>query len=144
MNTAAPKSLFVPVMAALAGVASLVLLFPRFDPGAAAHEVLTRDQAIAKTRQLAAANGLHVAGWKPIVIEELDQPAGPLKIQTALLPPHGGHHFEAAWFPDGRLAWSRLPGQPATYTMGAMHVKGSTETDTARQSPGPLGSGREK
>lgn len=126
---AAPRSLFVPVMAALAGVASLLLLFPRFDPGATAHEVLTRDQAIAKTRQLAAANGLNTTGWKPIVVESLEHPAGPLKIQTALMPPHGGQHFEAAWFPDGRLDWSRLPGQPATYKMGAMHVKGSTETD---------------
>src|SRR5579863_7932 len=105
------RTLFVPLLVSLAGVASLALLFPRFDPSASAGDVLTREQAIAKTRQLATGHGLKIDGWKSVAVESLDTPHGPLKIQTALIPPLWSQNFEAAWFPDGRLAWSRLPGQ---------------------------------
>ncbi|MEI9971505.1 MAG: PP2C family protein-serine/threonine phosphatase [Ignavibacteriota bacterium] len=122
------RPLFVPLMVALAGVVSLALLFPRFDPSAHAGDVLTREQAIAKTRQIAAANGLKTDGWKAVAVESLETPTGPLKIQTALIAPHSARSFEAAWFPDGRLAWSRLPDQTPTYQLGRLQANGRAES----------------
>ena len=121
------RSLFVPVMAALAGIASLGLLFPRFDPAASLKANLYRNSAIAKTRQLAASKGLNTTGWSAMAVETIDKPTGPLKIQTALREPHGTRSFQAAWFPDGRLDWSRMPGQPAAAAMGTVRVEGVTE-----------------
>jgi len=122
------RPLFVPLMVALAGVASLGLLFPRFDPSASVRAELTRDQAIAKTRQFAAANGVNTDRWKAVAVEALDTPTGPLKIQTALIG-RGERSLQMAWYPDGKLAWSRLPGQPAAFTMGTVHIDGAANSD---------------
>ena len=123
------RSLFGPLMVALAGVASLGLLFPRFDPSASLHAVLSREQAIARTRQFATSNGVKIDRWKAVAVEALDTPTGPLKIQTALIAPHGGESVQMAWFPDGKLAWSRLPGQPPAFTMGTVHIDGTANSE---------------
>jgi hypothetical protein len=122
----------IPLAAALVGVASLALLFPRFDPAASLRAVLTRDQAIAKTRQLASANRLNTDGWKALAVEALDTPTGPLTIRTELIAPGKKGSFQAAWFPDGRLAWSRLPGQPAGDAVTSVHVNTVEPEDQAK------------
>ncbi len=122
------KPLFVPLIVALAGVASLGLLFPRFDPSASLHGSLTREQAIAKTRQLATLNGVNTDGWKAVAVESLDTPRGALKIQVALIA-RGGRSLQMAWYPNGMLAWTQLPGQPAAFTMGTVHIDGAANSD---------------
>src|SRR5580704_111121 len=71
------RPLLLHLMVALAGVTSLGLLFPRFDPSASLRAELTRDQAIAKTRQFATANGVKIDGWKAVAVEAVDTPTGP-------------------------------------------------------------------
>lgn len=123
------KPLFLPLMVAIAGAASLALLVPRFDPAASLHAVLDRHGAFVKTRQLAGANGENIDGWKTLAVETLDQPTGPLKIRTAMITPDGKRYLQAAWYADGRLAWSRLPGQPGAGATDTVHVSGADDGD---------------
>jgi serine phosphatase RsbU (regulator of sigma subunit) len=104
------RRFLIPLLAALAGVVSLALLFPRFDPSASLHAVLDRNDAIAKTRQLASASGVNTGGWKALAMEVLDTPTGPVTIQVALVAPARKRTIEAAWLPNGKLDWSTLPG----------------------------------
>jgi serine phosphatase RsbU (regulator of sigma subunit) len=97
-------------MVGLTGLVSLALLFPRFDPSASLQAVLDRSGAIAKTRQLAASSGVNTGGWKALAMEVLDTPTGPVTIQVALVAPGRKRTIEAAWFPNGKLDWSSLPG----------------------------------
>jgi serine phosphatase RsbU (regulator of sigma subunit) len=116
------KRFLVPLMAVLAGVVSLALLFPRFDPSASLHAVLNRDGAIAKTRQLASANGVNTVGWKALAMEVLDTPTGPVTIQVALVAPERKRTIEAAWLPNGKLDWSTLGGTPPRPAQSTMVV----------------------
>ena len=102
----------VPLMVAISGVAALALLFPRFDPTGKLGAVLDRRSAVAKTRQFAAANGVKAEGWRAEAAERLESPTGPLTIEVALIEPGGVRRFEAEWFPNGKLASSRLPDAP--------------------------------
>jgi hypothetical protein len=103
------KGLLVPALAAAAGLISLVLLFPHFDPSASIHQSLDRKQAIAKAKQLASERGVDTAGWQAAAIDVVDGPTGPFKIQVALSAPAGKRYVTVTLFPDGRLAgWKPL------------------------------------
>ena len=124
------KPFLVPSMAALAGVVSLALLFPRFDPSASLRAVLDRNGAIAKTRQLASAKGVNTGGWKAAAMEVLDTPTGPLRIQVALIAPGRKRTIEAAWLPNGKLDWSSLPGaapRPTQPTIAVPTERGNVQ-----------------
>ncbi|HEX3748272.1 MAG TPA: PP2C family protein-serine/threonine phosphatase [Bryobacteraceae bacterium] len=116
------RRLVFPLLIALAGIASLALLFPRFDPAASLHAAMSRSQAIARTRQLAAANGLHSESWKAVAADSLLTPKGPYEMHVSLIAPRRGGTFQAAWHADGNLAWTKLPGAAAPRSAGSIHI----------------------
>jgi hypothetical protein len=96
------RRLVFPLLIALAGIASLALLFPRFDPAASLHAAMSRSQAIARTRQLAAANGLHSESWKAVAADSLLTPKGPMAIWRGL-------NCRARPHPVPRAAFTSIP-----------------------------------
>jgi serine phosphatase RsbU (regulator of sigma subunit) len=138
------KRLLFPLLAALAGIATLALLFPRFDPSAGLGAVLARDQAIAQTRKLASRDGLDTAGWQVNAVEALDTPTGPVRIRVALIAPGGKRNLQAAWFPNGTMAVSRLPdaapvpdpatGRAVSRNAGGRNVNVHAGRDDSRRS----------
>lgn len=117
------RRFYGPLLAAVAGLVLLLILFPRYDPSARLDAVLNRDRAIEKTRQLAAQNGINVTGWRARAVDSLENATGPVRIRVQLSAPKSIRSLDAEWYPNGELASSRMPDEPRRFTPPKVKVK---------------------
>ena len=134
------RRFIVPLLACLTGLAILSLWLPRVHPAATWGFRIGRDEAIARARSLAQAQGLPAAGWDALVTarytERLEEyrrrhpedaaarSISPASVRVLLLSPDRKSSFTADLQPSGAPAgWElRQPPPPGPPRFGQMPV----------------------
>lgn len=131
------KPLALPAIAALLGIAVLMLLAPRVHPARLWGYRLDREQAVALAEAQALAFGISTQGWHAYVGPETrneleyykqryaDDPAAALQsaylVDVAFVNPDGRQSVAVRLFADGRIAsWERKDAGSRPWTMKTM------------------------